>query len=285
MRTVPLVPGRAGGPKNRVDPDSMTETESPRALAARDARAVMLGGSAFQAMLALAAAGGVAVLALMSSRAAEPLGLTLLAVLASIGVFFLFGLAAQHIRFFQPSSAADLLQAIVEAGDVGVQVTDETGRVLHLNRAFRELVGTNELGEANTLEAVFAGDAQGAEALFRLSRASERGRAHGENISIGGGNAKLGPARSYRLDVKPIDVPGAATEWGRLTLWQLADTSEERAREAEALAALESRLGHYDELPLGLLVAAGDGRIGYVNDRLIEWLGLAPLSARAPSGR
>ena len=276
MRTVPLVRARAGRPENRVDPASMIENE-PRAMAAaRDARAVMLGGGAFQAMLALVAAGGVAVLALMSSKAAEPLGLTLLAVLASVGVFFLFGLAAQHVRFFQSSTSADLLQAIVEAGDAGVQVTDESGRALHVNRAFRSLVGINDLGEANTLEAVFAGEARGAESLFRLARASERGLAHSEDIVLGEESAKRGQTRYYRLAVKPIEVPGAATEWGRLTLWQLIDTTAERAREAEALAALESRLQHYDELPLGLLVAGGDGRIGHVNDRLIEWLGLAP---------
>ncbi len=276
MRTVPLIPARAGRPENRVDPASMIENE-PRVLTtARDARAVMLAGGAFQAMLALVAAGGVAVLALLSSKAAEPLGLTLLAVLASVGVFFLFGLAAQHVRFFQSSTSADLLQAIVEAGDAGVQVTDESGRVLHVNRAFRSLVGTNDLGEVNTLEAVFAGEARGAESLFRLARASERGLHHSEDIVLGEESAKPGRTRHYRLAVKPIEVPGAATEWGRLTLWQLVDTTAERAREAEALAALESRLQHYDELPLGLLVAGSDGRIGHVNDRLIEWLGLAP---------
>jgi len=251
----------------------MSETESPLG-AARDAKAVMLGGGAFQAMLALVGAGGVAVLALMSSKAAEPLGLTLLAVLASIGVFFLFGLAAQHIRFFQPSSAADVLQAMVEASDMGLQITDESGRVLHVNRAFRELVGINDLGEPNTLEAVFAGEAQGAEALFRLTRASERGEQHSENLVLGGGNAPTAP-RCFRLAVKPVEVPGAATEWGRLTLWQLADVTEERVREAEALAAVEARLWHYDELPIGLLVAGEDGRISYVNDRLAEWLDLA----------
>jgi two-component system cell cycle sensor histidine kinase/response regulator CckA len=255
----------------------MTEAKPPRApSAARDAKAMMLGGGAFQAMLALIAAGGVALLALMASRAAEPLGFTLLAVLASVGVFFLFGLAAQHIRFFEATSATDLLRAMVEAIDVGAQITDEAGRVLHANRAFRELAGTNDLGEANTLESVFAGEAGGAEALFRLSRAMERGQTHSENISVGQQGSRQGHARCYRLAVKPVEVPGAATEWGRLTLWQLADITQERAREAEALAAVESRLSHYDELPIGILVADGDGRIGYVNDRLIDWLGLTP---------
>ena len=232
---------------------------------------------AFPVALALVAVSGAALLALIASRAAEPLVLTVMAALATIGVFFLFALAARHVRFGRPATDADLLRNILDATDNGLQVADDKGRVLAINQSFRALVGQNRLGEVNTLEALLAGEPDGAQALFRLCRAADRGKPHREEI---GTRTASGEARVLRIGVKPFDtvLPEGAP---RLRLWQIEDLTADRQQQARARVSIEAELANYAGLPLGLMIAGRDGKIGYLNDRLAGWLGLGP----EPRGR
>ena len=68
---------------------------------------------------------------------------------------------------------------------------------------------------------------------------------------------------------------------GRLTLWQVADVTRERAREIETVSGLESTLAFYDNLPQGLFAVTPDGRLAHINATLSQWLRLRPESGRA----
>ena len=149
--------------------------EAPSARTERPFPAYEAVRAVFPIGLAMVGLSGVATLALVASHAAEPLVLTLMAGLATVGVFFLFALAARHIRFGQASTDTDLLRGIVDADEGGVLVTDGTGRIIAHNKAFAGLAGTNALGEVNALDALFASEPAATEAIFRLNRAVERG--------------------------------------------------------------------------------------------------------------
>ncbi len=212
---------------------------------------------------------GVSVLAVLASRAAEPLVLTLMAGLATVGVFFLCGLAAQHIRFGQPSGNDELLRHIVDADDAVIIVTDASGHMVAHNTAFASIAGIGPLGEINSLEALLANDPVGSEAIFRLTRAAERGVDSVEELKVAGPS---GADRWLRVSVKRL-ADGRATKNRMLRLWRLEDVTRHRQAHVEALQALDRRLQELSGAPVGLLTVNRDGLVVSLNDRLAGWLG------------
>ena len=65
--------------------------------------------------LALVGVCGAALLAVAASRSPEPLIMTILAALATVGVFFLFALTSRHIRWGQAPVESELLRTVLEA--------------------------------------------------------------------------------------------------------------------------------------------------------------------------
>lgn len=228
--------------------------------------------------LALIGVCGIAAHALLASRAAEPLVLTIMAGLATIGVFFLFALAARHVRIGQAGTDGDLLRCIVEADDCAVLVTDASGRELARNAVFATLTGQHAAGIA-ALEALVAADAAAAEALFRLNRSAGRGASAAEEVHLAGRTQAGGNGRWLRLSIKPLAIPGSGREMG--LIWRIEDVTAARGHLAAAVDALETRLSRYADAPVGLLVADADGRIHGVNERLATWLGYAGPSRMA----
>ncbi len=248
---------RAGGPGQA---QAWGETEPVRAV--------------FPIGLTLVGLCGTATLALVASRAAEPLVLTIMAGLATIGVFFLFALASRHIRFGQAGTESEVLRGIVDADESGVLVTDGAGRQVSYNKSYAALAGTNALGEVNALDSLLAGEPATAEALFRLNRAAERGETAVEDVRIVSRTGSVAADRWLRISIKPLELPGPA---GRTStrVWRLHDITAERVRLGATVEALEGRLAHYATAPIGLLVADRDGQVTAINDRLAAWLGYA----------
>jgi two-component system cell cycle sensor histidine kinase/response regulator CckA len=248
-------------------------------VAAEEPVAVARGGGGFITYVAVVLATGLGTLTLLASGASEPFVLAAMTVLATFGVFFLFGLAAGHIRITERTAEFDLVKAIAASCQDGLFVSGRDGRAVYTNRAFIALVGRSEVGEPHSLETAFSGEPQAAEALFRLSRAAERGGAREEEFCVHSRVAEPHQPRSYRLGVVPLDLgrPLGRRDGGRgpLTLWRIADVSDARRREAEARRAIEASLAHYEALPVGMFVANEDGRIEHLNAVLSLGLGLS----------
>ena len=238
-----------------------------------------LNGS-FLAILAIVLAGGLCALALLASQSSEPFVLTVMGLLSTIGVFSLLGLAAGHFRITDRMTERDLVTAVAANIGVGVLITGGNGRTVFANAAFARLTGSNRLGELRTLDEALAEEPAAAEALFRLTRAVERGDAHVEEYQLSRGTGAVAGARSargvrswYRLGVRPL--PTAAGDGSELlALWELTDISAARAREAEAASARELMLRNFDGMSAGMLVVNAVGTIDYVNSTLGGWLGL-----------
>jgi two-component system, cell cycle sensor histidine kinase and response regulator CckA len=79
------------------------------------------------ALALIAAAGG---LLFIGRTNAEPYILVVLAVLATVGVFLLFALAAGVLRVPAREAGSPLLRTVVEGANDGILVTDWNGRVL-----------------------------------------------------------------------------------------------------------------------------------------------------------
>jgi two-component system cell cycle sensor histidine kinase/response regulator CckA len=226
-------------------------------------------------VLAILTAVGLGALVVVSARASDPVLLGILSVLGMIGSFFLFGLAAGHIRIgAEPTVEGGVAAQAADLIAPGVMITARDGSVVYANQAYRALAGVDQDGEPRSLEVAFAGEPQAAECLFRLMRAAELGEERTEEFRVRGLESRDRAGRWLRLTVRPLKS-GAIAKIGRAaSLWQLTDISSERAREAEAVRTLEAEVGRYEAMPIGLIGASLDGRIAHLNATLESWLGL-----------
>lgn len=228
------------------------------------------------AVLVIFGATGLATLTLLSARSAQPLVLALMAFLAMMGTFFLFGLAAGHIRLKERLGSSELLRAAIDTADHGILITSRDGRSLFANREFRELLGLDADGSLHSLEEALTGEPFAAECLFRLMRAVERGEIRSEEFRFRDGEARDRTTRWLRLSVRPLLSSSSAADIQGLVTWQLTDITRDRAREAETVRDIEMALAYYESLSVGVLAVGADGHVAHVNRTLAAWLGLDP---------
>ncbi len=230
--------------------------------------------------LAILTAAGLGALFAVSAKATDPILLGLLAVLGVVGSFFLFGLAAGHIRIGMSSEpAGGIVNSVADLIETGAMVMARDGGILYANAAYTALVGHEPDGVPRTLEQAFAGEPQAAECLFRLMRAAELGEIRSEEFRVRGFEQRDRTTRWLRLSVRPVATAAGATA-NATTLWQISDISSERAREAEIVRGLEAEVSRYETMPIGLIGASIDGEITHINATLAAWLGFDWEAAR-----
>src|SRR5438067_8218419 len=151
--------------------------------------------------------------------------LSVLALLATVGVFLLFALAAGILRAARPDSITPLLAPLIAGASEGVLVTDANGRVAYANPAYLNLTGAATTEPARPVERVFIGDPGVSEAVYRLLKAAREGRRAQEEVRIGTHKGETG--RWLRIRVRPL---GADRRESRMTVWSLADVTRELER-------------------------------------------------------
>ncbi len=213
---------------------------------------------------------GVVAVGVAASTAATPLILSLLASFAILGVFFIFGVLAGHVRIGERTISDDIARSISEAIDCGLMVARRDGSVLFVNRKLEELVGRLASREVSALDMAFGADLAVREAFFRLNRAADRGDRHAEDFRLAAGGAL--PQRILRIEVAPLDL-GRGRDAGTSVLWTVEDVTEERMRTAAARQGLVDTLGYYDASPVGLLTVDQGGTVRHINGTLARWLG------------
>jgi two-component system cell cycle sensor histidine kinase/response regulator CckA len=219
--------------------------------------------------------------ALVGGSSLEPFVLGVLALLAVGGVFLIFGLASGLLRLSERVVEAEMVKAVADGLDSGLEIVAANGTVLYRNRALKRLTGRRS-GRQASLEELLGGEPQSAQAFFRLNRAAERGEPREEEFQLRGMPDAEHAARWLSVSVWPFR-PDAEEAKERLAVWRVADITRERQREVEAVSGLQATLAFYDGLPQGFFAVTADGRLAHVNQTLSEWLGLKPESGRALS--
>ena len=242
-----------------------------------DARSSPGGFGGFLPTIFVVAAASAVVFGLLASGSGEPLVLTLIAVMAMLGLFFLFGVAAGHIRIGERMPAGDILTAAADAADEVFLVTSVSGGVIYANLALEAMFGKSEAGPLAAIEDAMAGDTDAAQAFFRLTRSAGRGEVRREDIRLKPA-ANLKRPSWLRITVRPFPAPATSGSAGiadaSYALWQIADISGDKAREAEKIGSLESALSIFDGMPSGFIAVTAEGQISHVNSTFAHWLGL-----------
>jgi two-component system cell cycle sensor histidine kinase/response regulator CckA len=235
-------------------------------------------GSGFMAVFSVLLVGCFGALALLSSGAAEPLVLAIMGLLATVGVFFLFGVAAGHIRLNDGAAADDLARRAVAAVEDGLVLTENGGTVVWANAAGAAMLGRTDTGRIHTILETFGGEPRSAEAVFRLTRAAEAGSHHVEDLPLP--VVVGGQARTTWIRVRVTPSAGGSSGRSSPSVWHLTDVTGEHSRSHEALGEARARLALYDGLPVGVFAADADGALVHVNETLLRRLGISP-GARA----
>ena len=253
----------------------MKDREAPRvANAPLDPLAAADGFGGFLPTVLIVAAAGAVVFGVLASGSGEPLLLTIIALFAMLGMFLLFGIAAGHIRVGARITAADVLKAAADASDEPQIIAHSDGTVIYANAAAETTFGRHEAGALSAIEAVVSGDPEAVQALFRLTRAAERGEAWSDDLRLRSGTTSRRPPW-VRISVKPMSSQTNSSVWAaeKLVLWKISDISNDKALEAERIGGLEASLAAFDVMPVGFMAISAEGAILHVNAAFEDWLG------------
>ena len=269
--------------ENQIDSEPMKDREALRIDAATiDPLNTAEGFGGFLPIALIVAAAGALVFGLLASSSGKPVLLTVIAVLAMLGMFLIFGVAAGHIRIGARVAPGDLLKAAADASDEPQILAHLDSTVVYANAALDDMFGRHEAGAFAALDAVMSAEPEATQALFRLTRAAERGEIRNEDVHL-----RPGPSRRpawVRISVRPFVSTGngdGTVTRQRLALWRIRDISKDKAQEAQRVGTLETALAAFDTMPAGFMSIAGDGTILHVNAAFEHWLGYPVGSLRS----
>ena len=271
-------PAQALNLENQIPSAAMNNREALKIeAAALDPLTAADGIGGFLSTIFVVAAAGAVVFGLLTSGSGEPLLLTILSVLAMLGMFMLFGIAAGHVRIGARLPAGDVLKAASDASDETTLIASATGNVLYWNPAHEAIFGRSEGGPLAAIEAAFAGDPESSQAYFRLMRAAERGEARREEIHLKATAVAPNRPAWLRLAVRPfpspVRDPADTTRRETLVVWTITDITDERTREAQRIGGLEMALSGFDSMPVGFMSISASGSVAHVNATFESWLG------------
>ena len=189
------------------------------------------------------------------------------AALAIFGAFGILSYAFGLIRVIGRSGEFDLARAVAETSEEGLVVTSGPSRVLYANEAYRSLSGART-GEIRSIERLFAGAPETAEAIYRLAQAARTGGAAVEELRLSPPLAGQSEAAWYRVRVRPLAGPTR----GQTSLWTVSDITPERDRHETFFQDLQHAIDYLDHAPAGFFSAEADGAIAYMNATLANWL-------------
>lgn len=201
--------------------------------------------------------------------------LLVLSVLAVVGVFCLFGLAAGLFRMSQSETGVSLQSAIADSLSFGAVVADRNGRVVYANAAYGELISGLSRNSIVSVPRLFASAPEASEAIYRLSRAAQDGRRALENIRLTD-VPKAGGEQAehvwYRISVQGLPETDSASG-KKLVLWSVEDISKDRERQETIFIELQKAIDYLDHAPAGFFSTDGNGKLQYLNATLANWLG------------
>ena len=144
----------------------------------------------------------------MASGAGELAVLGLLALLAVAGVFLVFGLLSGFLRLSERAAEAEIVKTVADGLDSGLKIVSRAGRRALSQSRPAASHGTTRSGRHATLEELFAGEPQSAQAFYRLNRAAERGEARDEEFYVRSAPGDGRGGRWLQVSRAP-SVPGA----------------------------------------------------------------------------
>ncbi len=239
------------------------------------------GHTGLVVLLSLALVGAAGWVYLSGQRIGEPVVLAILAGCAVVGVALSFAFALGILQI-AGRGRQDFGRTLVDSADEGLIVVENDGHVAYFNDAYLALANrlkSDDLPGPHSIERLFNGAPEIAEAMYRLAQAAREGRTTAEEIRVvpkqsargaaaGSDAAKGDAALWFKVGVRPVQPAGQR----RATLWSVADVTRDRERQESVFRELQHAIDYLDHAPSGFLSLTASGHIVYMNATLARWL-------------
>ena len=229
------------------------------------------GRAGFVILLALIVAAALAMLAVIIRSTAEPVIITLLAVLAMFGVFFLLAAAVGFLRFQTRSPTADYSTELVNSTEIGIQITSPDGAVLLSNPAFDKLLSNRFRGAGITIDQILIEEPHNSEQVFRLTRAADNGVKCRELIEVKSKRGAIAGGSSKWLDVEVAPLETAAGR-NKNIVWRITDVSSRVVAEKINNDKKDTIFRALNTLPTAWASLSADGTIIHANEKMSAWI-------------
>jgi two-component system cell cycle sensor histidine kinase/response regulator CckA len=218
-------------------------------------------------LLAGAVVAAAAAFMLLGRAQAQPYIIGLLALLATLGLFGAFALAAGIIRFADRTSDDPVMRGVADHAFDGIAVTDSRGAVVYANPAYLTLTGAATAADVRPVERVFIGNPDVSEAVFRLLKAAREGKRQQEEVRVSA--LEGGKGRWLRMRVRTL---GQGRREAKSSVWTIADITRDRERQEDVFQELQHAIEYLDHAPCGFFSVDARGNVVYVNATLANWL-------------
>lgn len=204
----------------------------------------------------------------------QPALLIVLGVFAFLGLLALFGLFAGLIRFGKARGEASMATQLLDHIDDSCVVTDEQGRAIYSNRAYRELAKDYGDRRLPGIDKLYAGYSEISGHIYRLTQAVQDKVPREEYLRLSIGSAAAGARADVSTWLK-VSVNSFETRDDKnLSLWRIVDVTDERAAQELAFQQLQHIIDYLDHAPAGFFSVDENQRIQYINATLAGWLAI-----------
>ena len=235
-----------------------------------------IGRAILAVFLALSALAATAFLGLAAADGATGLrayALIAAAILAFAGLAGLLAWAAGFLHFGRMERMRAFFESVLDACGEACVVTDERGRPVYANAAYRALLDAASIKRLAGVDNLYAGVPDVAQRIYNLSIKARDGERGASEFYLQPGLDVPGARADSHVWMK-IQAAPLNGEAGGLVLWRLADITGELESRDKAFTDLQHTIDYLDNMPAGLFSANAEGRIIYLNATLGQWLGL-----------
>ncbi len=234
------------------------------------------GGLWRVAVLALFFIGAAVVFSVYGSQLRSEWVLLFLGLLAVVGVFCLFALAAGLFRVSRGVEERTLSRTLLDSSPDGIVITDTKGVISYANQSYLQLSRNVSEGAPVGVTRLFANQPEAGEAIYRLSRAAREGRHAVEDVRLTRHfDGRLLDSEKpvwFRIVVRLL--PRSEGSSSSMLAWTVRDITQDRDRQENTYLELQRAIDYLDHAPAGFFSADSQGRIQYINATLADWLGL-----------
>jgi two-component system, cell cycle sensor histidine kinase and response regulator CckA len=227
----------------------------------REGRAPLATSSPAWSAWAGVAAATLAFAGLTAVTGPDAIGLATLVLLATTGLFFVFGVLAGYVQL-DAGGARGRMGEVVADHTVATEIAADDGSILFCNRSAALLRGP-ALG---SLEAALSAMPGASDAAYRLARAASRHEAHSEVVATPA--ALDGTVKWLHVQVEPFQAPVLISDARRLVRWSATDISAQRQTELSLRAAVAARDAFLDKLPVGVARVGANGIVTDMNTEM-----------------
>ena len=193
----------------------------------------------------------------------------LLALLAVVGIFALFGYAVGIFQFAGRAVKNDVTRIVCDTNPEGLLITEAGGKLLYANETYLKLSQARGAADLRGIERLFSGSPEVSEAVYRLAQAARDNKRATEELRLSPPlEGSIGEVGWYRVRVRPLALAAAK----RASLWTIADVTRERERHENVFQELQHAIDFLDHAPAGFFSCNQAGDVSYMNATLANLL-------------